>query len=280
MAGSWSRLEVEATVADYFSMLEAELREEPLNKTEHRRRLSPLLVDRSDGAIERKHQNISAILLKLGYPYVDGYKPLVNYQQLLFDVVEDRLAQARELTELVKLSVEKPQAPPTVEDILTALVDPPKPSNASAPTVRERPTVSRKAVDYLAIEARNAALGLAGEEFALNFERARLIYAERAALADQIEHTSVAVGDGPGYDIRSFETDGSERFIEVKTTGYGIYTPFYLSRNEVAVSADLDEKYHLYRPFHFRKQPQLFTIAGSLGRTCKLEATQYVGRVA
>ncbi|MGI8774083.1 MAG: DUF3883 domain-containing protein, partial [Actinomycetota bacterium] len=165
---------------------------------------------------------------------------------LLFDVVEDRLARDRELTRLVEVSVIEPPPAPTVDDILAALVDPPVPAKASPTKVRERPPVARKSVDYLAIEAHNSKLGLAGEGFALNFERARLIHAGKASLADKIEHTSVAVGDGTGYDIRSYETDGTDRFIEVKTTGYGIYTPFYLSRNEVTVSADLDAKYHLY----------------------------------
>ena len=39
----WSREEVEATVADYLSMLGAELREEEYSKTEHRRALQRLL---------------------------------------------------------------------------------------------------------------------------------------------------------------------------------------------------------------------------------------------
>jgi hypothetical protein len=36
MPADWSRAEVEATVADYFAMLEEELRGVPYNKTAHR----------------------------------------------------------------------------------------------------------------------------------------------------------------------------------------------------------------------------------------------------
>ena len=82
MGDFWSHEEVEAIVADYFKMLDNELRGIHYNKTEHRRALSILLNTRSDGSIERKHQNISAVLIDQGFPYIAGYKPLRNYQQL------------------------------------------------------------------------------------------------------------------------------------------------------------------------------------------------------
>jgi hypothetical protein len=65
---SWSRDEVEATVASYFEMLEAGLRGEAVNKTAYRNALLPLLRGRSAGAVERKHQNISAILIEERVP--------------------------------------------------------------------------------------------------------------------------------------------------------------------------------------------------------------------
>ena len=68
----WSRLEVEAIVADYFAMLGKELQDIPFSKTTHRRAIARMLHGRSDSSIELKHQNISAILIELGYPYIDG----------------------------------------------------------------------------------------------------------------------------------------------------------------------------------------------------------------
>jgi hypothetical protein len=90
-----------------------------------------------------------------------------------------------------------------------------------------------------------------GEEFALTFERERLIREGRDALADGVEHTSVTHGDGAGFDIRSFEIDGSDRFIKVKTTAYGKQTPFFISRNELFVSRAHAGRYHTYRVFRF-----------------------------
>jgi hypothetical protein len=82
-------------------------------------------------------------------------------------------------------------------------------------------------VNYLEVEARNRLLGDAGEQFAINFERARLIHAGKESLADKIEQVSVSVGPSAGFDIRSFETNGTDRLIEAKTTKYGKSTPFY-----------------------------------------------------
>src|SRR5712691_10570655 len=98
---SWSREEVEIAVADYLNMLSKELRGQSFNKAEHNRGLQQLLPKRTRGSVERKHQNISAVLLELGYPYIDGYKPLGNYQGLLREVVEERLTKSAALNEVV-----------------------------------------------------------------------------------------------------------------------------------------------------------------------------------
>src|SRR5258707_8811801 len=92
MPDDWSQEEVEATVSDYLDMLSHELRGEIFNKKEHNRQLQRQLRNRSPAAIEFKHQNISAILLELGFPYIDGYKPARNWQSLLRIAVENRLS--------------------------------------------------------------------------------------------------------------------------------------------------------------------------------------------
>ena len=63
---SWTGEEVEATVVDYFHMLTMELAGQEYNKSEHRRRLRQRLKERSESAVERKRQNISAVLIELG----------------------------------------------------------------------------------------------------------------------------------------------------------------------------------------------------------------------
>ena len=61
-----------------------ELEGNSFNKAEHNRSLQEL-VGRSRGSIEFKHQNISAVLLGLGQPWIEGYKPASNFQNALVD---------------------------------------------------------------------------------------------------------------------------------------------------------------------------------------------------
>ncbi|MDB4879771.1 MAG: hypothetical protein JWL60_1217 [Gemmatimonadetes bacterium] len=281
MAG-WSLLEVEATVADYVSMLITELRHEPLNKTSHRNALSSQLQGRSDTAIERKHQNISAILISLGHPYIAGYKPLGNYQALLAQVVADRVDTDMVLRATVQTSVSAPESVPSIVDILARLDTPPAVDPVTYPAgVRTVPGSARFVHrNYLAMEARNASLGLAGEEFVVNYERARLIHSGKPELAENVYHLAAVEGDGAGFDVRSYETNGTDRLIEVKTTAYGKQTPIYFSSNELAVSQRSQKTYHLYRPFRFRDDPKLFVLRGALDKVTRAEPVQYRGRFA
>lgn len=275
---NWSRLEVEATVSSYFEMLAHELRGEDYSKAEHRRRLQPLLDGRTEGAIEYKHQNISAVLLDLGFPYVEGYKPARNYQRLLYDVVADRLEGDEALRTLVARHVEEPAEMPAVDDILSALVEPPTPgSEEPAWLAREAPP-PRHTVDYLRREARNRDLGRAGEKFVVRFEKARLVAEDQDRRAADVEHVSVTQGDHLGYDVLSFEPDGAERLIEVKTTAFGRDTPFYLSRNQVEMSRRDADRYHLHRLFRFRAEPRMFSLSGALEDVCLMNPVEFLGR--
>lgn len=274
----WSREEVEATVTSYFDMLEAGLRGEAVNKTAHRNALLPLLAGRSPGAVERKHQNISAILIEEHVPYISGYKPLGNYQGLLREVVLDQLLARRQTRLLIESDAERVPDEVRSTDLLRAWTDPPTP-RPGMERPRRTPGRIRAPVDYLQLEARNRALGLRGEEFVLEFERTRLIAAGLERLAAKIEHVSVKQGDGAGFDILSFDDDGRERLIEVKTTKFGEYTPFYASRNEVEVSKQEARLYHLYRVYEFGPTARLYMRQGPLDAAFLLESASFLARV-
>jgi hypothetical protein len=280
MMADWSRLENEAIVADYLDMLELELRGEPFNKTEHRRQLAPLLNNRSDGSIEFKHANISAALIELGYAYIDGYQPRYNYQDALLLVVEEHLATRPALAELMRMKATESATVPSVEDILARMEAPPMPRAPLRDRVhggRQRKGVR---VDFLALETANADLGKAGEEFVVNFERARLIHAGNGKLADRVEHVSLTQGDGLGFDVRSFEATGVDLLIEVKTTKLGKYWPFFVTKTELMVSREEADVYQLYRLFGFRSDPRLFSLPGALDKTCDLDPIRYQAAVA
>jgi Domain of unknown function (DUF3883) len=275
MADDWSIEEVEATVSDYFEMLAMELRGESYNKAEHNRNLQNLLNGRTKGAIEKKHQNISAVLIDLGYPYIDGYKPLENYQGLLYDVVEDRLVKRPDLNQAAANIVQQPiEQIPAVDKLI--LVSPPH-KEEDKTKLYDRPAQPRKPVrrNYLEIESRNQTLGLAGERLILEFEHKRLWQAGKKVLAERIQHVAETEGDGLGFDILSFETDGRERLIEVKTTRFGELTPFFASKNEVEISHTRQNEYQLYRLFKFTQEPKLYILPGALRDSCLLDPIQY-----
>lgn len=277
MSESWSREEVEATVADYFAMLGLELRGDDYNKSAHRRALLRLLNDRSETAVERKHMNISAVLRDLDHPWIDGYKPYGNYQALLFEVVEARLNSDHKVQKVVADLAVLPAAQPDVRGLLDRWTAAPEFEAVDRVAEPNRERKGRK-VNYLKREAQNMSLGAAGEQFVLRFEAERLHSLGKTKLADRIEHVSDTQGDGLGYDILSFEQSGRERLIEVKTTAYGKRTPFFVTKNELECSRDERERYHLYRVFAFRKSPGLFGIQGALDQSFNLEPNQYVAR--
>jgi len=276
MSGNdWSRSEVEAIVDDYLSMLAAELAGTPYNKAAHRRALKPRLDDRSDKSIEFKHANISAALLDSGFRYINGYKPLSNYQSLLAEVLVERMSRAASLHELAAADADRPAVVPEVDDILAVLTDRPVPS-AEPRRVAEPPI--RLTTNYIEREARNRSLGLAGELFIINYERARLIRAGCESLAMRIEHTSQVRGDYEGYDILSYQESGAERLVEVKTTKYGVDTPFFVSRNELAASERRSSLYHVYRLFEFQAMPRLYLLPGAISQSCRLSAATFMAQ--
>ncbi|HBY63369.1 MAG TPA: hypothetical protein DEH78_26395 [Solibacterales bacterium] len=260
-------------------MLASELSSTPYNKAAHRRALLPKLRGRSEASIEFKHANISAALLDAGLPYIIGYKPRSNYQALLLDVITERLSPDSALLHIAEADADLPIAVPEVDDILSVLIERPVLSERPERLVSEPAAASiRLPTNYIEREARNRALGNAGELFVINFERARLIHAGKEALAARIEHTSKERGDHEGYDVLSFDADGAPRLIEVKTTKYGGETPFFISRNEVAVSEREAERYQLYRLYSFRREPRLFTLPGAISANCLLTASSFMAQ--
>lgn len=276
----WSREEVEAIVADHIHMLTLELAGQAYSKTEHRRSLQQKLTDRSEGSIERKHQNISAVLIELGCPFISGYKPLGNYQQLLFDVTASRVLGDTLFDQAALAAVEQPAAAPLATDFSSLITDAPEVDVSMAEQTAKPYRVKSVGLirDYLEREARNRSLGTAGEEFVVAYEQHRLHFAGAKQLSDRVERISVAKGDGLGYDVLSFDADGRERFIEVKTTTFGREAPFYVSRNEVEFSKVTADQFHLYRLFEFRRQPRMFDLPGSVQARCLLDPVTYLAR--
>ena len=96
MKNNWSEAECRNLARDYLVMLRAERAGHEFSKSEHWRGLMPVLNSRSKAAIERKYQNVSAILEEIRIKSIAGYKPLGNYQLLLKRVVYEELKRDEE----------------------------------------------------------------------------------------------------------------------------------------------------------------------------------------
>lgn len=275
----WTENEVRLVVADYFNMLEAELLGKTYKKSEHRKALIPQLSGRSDGSVEFKHQNVSGVLVDMGLPYIEGYKPRSNYQSMLATEVESFLDQRPGfLQQIASAPVLNPTEPKSViKPNLREVIEAP-PDKIFAPNPVSKPWLSRKGrkIDFAERDAANRQLGRFGEQFVFELEKHRLLQAGRDDLAQKIVWASRDIGDGLGFDIISFdEADDTERMLEVKATGLGKFSPFYVSSNEVRCSEDIPQQYHLFRVFDFGRSPRLFILHGSLRELCQLEPVMY-----
>ena len=258
----WSDAELDLIVADYFSMLKEEALSSVYNKTEHRRSLMQM-INRSNGSIEFKHANISAVLQQLGLPWIQGYKPRVNFQTAIIAAIDRYLS--RDLTilspDLALMSFdEAPQlfleAPPSLQPLIPR-------TEPLERLIRKFNPVER--------DFRNRALGRAGEELIFNHERTHLEMLGRSDLARKVKWISEELGDGAGYDILSFDPKGSERLIEVKTTLGADTTPFYLTRNELSLAGERPSEFRLLRLYQFSRNPKMFELTPPLEQAVRIE---------
>ncbi|WP_412537543.1 DUF3883 domain-containing protein [Marinobacter sp. MIT932201] len=277
--GGWDWLECEFLVNEYVTMLEKELAGAKYNKSAHRRALQPRLNGRSERSIEDKHQNVSAVLLELGLPYIPGYKPYFNYQKQLKSVVLSYLAGHQKLVEDLHVVADTVADEPEYYDRGWNSVFDPEPPERIPHVDEIRPSYLARHVDFPERERRNRQLGERAEGFVLRMERQRLTAQGRPDLAAEVEWSSKDRGDGLGFDIRSFDSTGDqERFLEVKATNSGKYLPFFISENERAFSNDYSDSFLLYRVYEFTTAPRLFILPGAIEQHVHLMPQNYRAR--
>jgi hypothetical protein len=152
---------------------------------------------------------------------------------------------------------------------------PPTLSNEPPPQELEQMLRIARKFDVAGRDARNRALGRAGEERVLHHERAMLRAAARDDLARAVRWVSEEDGDGAGYDIASFSQDGRDRLIEVKTTNGWERTPFHISRNELAVAEERRSDWCLFRLWNFSREAKAFELRPPLEAHVTLTATTF-----
>lgn len=277
MNSDWSKDEVKKIVEDYFIMLQHELGYQSYNKSEYRKRLLPKLENRSEGSVEFKHQNISAALINMGLPFIKGYKPRFNYQKnLIEEIIADYIKENRFLLEpkFDQFSSSSKNEKKEVEiDFTKLLVDVPSLSEMK----EDEPLFRPVKINYLEREQNNRSLGEAGEELIIKYEKWRLAQAGKLNLSEKIEWVSKELGDGTGFDILSKNVNGTDRYIEVKTTKLSADTPIYVTRTEVSFAKLKEKEFYLYRMFNFDSLPAFFMKTGKYEGFCKLQPQTFKG---
>ena len=131
--------------------------------------------------------------------------------------------------------------------------------------------------DYIAIQKKKTEIGELGERLVLENEREYLLSNGCPDLAGKV-NKMLDINDKVGYDILSYDVDGSKKLLEVKTTTGGKRLGFHISANEVKVSSENPDNYYIYRVYNFNQEKnsgKYYVIKGSVEENFQLRPTEY-----
>lgn len=262
----WSERELDAIVYSYFEMLKAEISEVSYSKSDHRSELLAVM-SRSPGAIEFKHQNISAVLEDFGKVWIAGYKPRSHSQNSLVDKIASYI-QARPDFDVLITPTDFPSN--GTIDPAGVFVSPPE-GKYGFPNGQSSPSGCVDGYNAGERDAQNKKLGDKGEEYVVALERRRLELLGLVGLGGRVEWVANTQGDGIGYDVLSFDEHGNELWIEVKTANGSMETPFYLTHRELQVANQNHTNWCIYRVFRFATNPKVYVIHPPLEEIVYLE---------
>lgn len=119
-------------------------------------------------------------------------------------------------------------------------------------------TYRSRETDYERLNRNKKDIGNRGENAVLNFEKKTLL---NLGLTDLAEQVKLSDNDAVGYDIISYNPDGTEKHIEVKTNSGSSnkIIDFYLTNNEL-YKMENDPCYNLYYLFNIKKNPKLHIV--------------------
>jgi len=108
-------------------------------------------------------------------------------------------------------------------------------------------------------------IGYEGEVMVFELEKERLREAGRSDLEMKVEHLAAA-NMTPGYDIMSYDVDGTPRRIEVKS-GLGKKSIFDLTRNEKNMAEKYGKEYVIAVVENLRNKPTVEFIVNPVGQS-------------
>lgn len=143
---------------------------------------------------------------------------------------------------------------------------------------KSRSKMSKEAFDRL--QRLREKIGEDGEEYVFEQERSFLASKGRPDLAEKVERVSLN-NMGAGFDISSFCPDGSEKYIEVKTS-VSTQEIFEWSANEIDVAEKLGNKYWLYLVRDIANRPRVVAIqnpASKIGDSIRIKPTSFLSEL-
>ncbi|MFN8713899.1 MAG: DUF3883 domain-containing protein [Bacteroidota bacterium] len=149
-----------------------------------------------------------------------------------------------------------------------------KPQNGFEDIPEDKKTFKGIKVDFAAKAKDQKDLGDAGEELVMQYE---ISYLKQNGLNEESKKVRIVL-DGEGYDVYSFDTNGNEKFIEVKTTTGDELTPFYMSENEVAFMQTHLNEYYIYRVYNYdegNNSGEFFEIKNNVESQLLMKPTQF-----
>ena len=133
-----------------------------------------------------------------------------------------------------------------------------------------------KKVDYVADARRKTKLGDRGEKLVFDMEVARLKDEGREDLIKKICRVSQK-SDSYGYDILSYNSDGTKRYIEVKATSRSIgETNFYISANELRIAKEMGDDYYIYLVYDVKSTNPKIWVRNDLFTDCNKEKIELI----
>lgn len=122
----------------------------------------------------------------------------------------------------------------------------------------QKQTYRSRETDYERINKNKKDIGNRGETAVLQYEKKHL---EKIGLFDLSAKVEIVENDAIGYDVLSYEEDGKEKHIEVKTNSGNSneILDFYLTDNELRKMIT-DSNYYIYYLYNIKSKPKMHII--------------------
>lgn len=130
------------------------------------------------------------------------------------------------------------------------------------PISKNEKVARRGKIEYSQRSKRLKRIGNRGEQIVLKAEKSYLEHMKKGDLAKLLDHVAER-DDSVGYDIKSYNLDGTDRLIEVKSTTQKIGSNnIYLSANELDMAIS-NNNYFFYIVYEVdTKRPKIWRIKG------------------